>query len=213
MQIDKDKDYIQDFVKLSESIVILCADKGNDTVAAGIALLSYIKETAGKEAVLIYAGDIGKISSSLMSLYDVQTEFEPKILKVTINHKDTTIKTVNYYKESDSRLVLEMSPVERNFDLGKIKYDFSGIDYDLIITVGASKLEDLRTLYQNNKGDFDKSTVVNIDNSSNNENYGKLNIVDSEEDTISSMLFKKFSEWGYVPDKTASKALLAGMSE
>ena len=193
--------------------MILCADKGNDTVAAGIALLSYIKETAGKEAVLIYAGDIGKISSSLMSLYDVQTEFEPKILKVTINHKDTTIKTVNYYKESDSRLVLEMSPVERNFDLGKIKYDFSGIDYDLIITVGASKLEDIGALYQNNKGDFDKSTVVNIDNSSNNENYGKLNIVDSEEDTISSMLFKKFSEWGYVPDKTASKALLAGMSE
>ena len=109
MQIDKDKDYIQDFVKLSESIVILCADKGNDTVAAGIALLSYIKETAGKEAVLIYAGDIGKISSSLMSLYDVQTEFEPKILKVTINHKDTTIKTVNMQAKTIVRSLLNAS--------------------------------------------------------------------------------------------------------
>ena len=132
---------------------------------------------------------------------------------MTLDYNGTTIESVNYYtKEDESKLVLEVRPIERNFDLGRIKYDFVGTSYDLIITVGVDRLESLADLYYKNEADFKKADIINFDNSHNNSNFGKINIVDTSCDSLSAMLFKKFSDWNYIPSKDASKSLLIGLS-
>jgi len=213
MKIDKKNDYFQDIAKLSNSITVVVAKRGSDAVGAAVAIASYIKENFGKNPSVIYRGDMTNIDPALLELYKVKTDFEPKTLKVILDHKNTAIDSVNYFKEEDETLVLEISPVDRDFDIeNRIKYAFSGEEYDLIITIGASKLEDFDDFYDKNKIDFDKATIINIDDSSNNTNFGKLNIVETNVDSLSGLVFSKFAEWDNKPTKLASKALLIGMS-
>lgn len=213
MQLDKNKNHIRDLIASSKNIVVICSDVSVDCVAAGVSLAKYIEDVFNKHPSVVYTGDMSRIPVDLLKIRKLGTDFESKILKVILNYKDTQIETLDYYKEEDSsRLILEISPVERNFDLGRIRYEFEGTDYDLIIVIGASRLKDLGNLYHDNKKDFNRASIINVDISGDNENFGKINIVDVNYSSISSLLFKKYYDWGYVPNQEVSKSLLIGLS-
>lgn len=212
MQIEKKEDYINDFVQKAKNILIIAHNNGNDSLATSIAMAKYIEKNFQQYPTVIFSGDFSNIDAELLSLYDVKEDFESKTLKITLDYKDTTIETANYYKdEENSKLVMEVKPVEDTFDVKRINYTFEGKEYDLVITVGLSRLEDLGNMYIKHKSTFDTATIVNFDISRTNQNYGKINIVNPDADSLASMLFAKFAEWKYSPDKEVSKSLLVGM--
>lgn len=213
MQVDNNtQDYVKEFIGSAINILIVSHNNGNDSLATGIALAKYIEKSFDKSPTVIYSGDFAHIDAELLSLYEVKEDFEPKSLKISLNYKDTQIETVNYYNdEENAQVVMEIKPVQDDFDTNRINYTFEGKEYDLVICVGVSSFADLGDIYARHQKTFDTATIINIDNSKNNQNYGKINIVNSDADSLASLLFAKFAEWQYIPDREVSQSLLVGM--
>lgn len=203
---------ITDLVEKANSIAVVCGLSGASTVPGGIAVTSYIEDVYGKNSDIYYIGDFSLVDSALFSQADIKSKFSQKSLKISIDFSNTDIKTVDYYKDGDSKLVLEVSPIVDKFENDRVSFEVVGVHYDLLITIGLPELSKLGDFYSNNKPVFEKASIINIDNSSENKNYGDLNIVDFSAQSISSLIFNKFIEWGYVPSKKASKSLLVGLS-
>lgn len=207
-----DKSHIADLIQSAKNIAILCNNGTSDSVAAGIALGEYIEDSFSKVPTVIYPFDLETLNINLLEIRNLFTDFEPKVLKVRLNFNGTDIETVDYHKENND-LILEIRPVGRNFDMDRIKFDLDGIEYDLIITLGAKNLHSFGEFYSKNKEEIKNANIINIDNSRNNDNFGKINIINPDAEKISSLILSKFAEWGYTPSKDAAKSLLIGISE
>lgn len=184
---------------------VISAGRGNESLACAIALASYISEKWDKSPQIIYAGDTSELNQDLMNSADIRTGIEKQSLKITIDYSGTSIKSVDYdNREEESKLVLEVKPVNSDFNTDRIKFDVAGKDFDLIIAVGFVSLDDLQKVYS---GD---GSVVNFDNSSDNRNFGKINIVDTDSESLCALLLKKFGDWGYTPSRKVARILLMG---
>ncbi|PIR42798.1 hypothetical protein CO058_03490 [candidate division WWE3 bacterium CG_4_9_14_0_2_um_filter_35_11] len=203
---------ITNLIEKSHSIAVICGLSGESTVPVGIAIASYIEDVYGRKSDIYYSGDFSIVNSELFSQADIKSKFMQKSLKISIDFSNTDIKTVDYYKDGDSKLVLEVSPIVDKFENDRVSFDVVGAHYDLIIAIGLSELSDLGDFYSKNEVVFEKAEIINIDNSPKNKNYGSLNIVDFSASSISLLIFSKFLEWGYIPSKKASKSLLVGLS-
>lgn len=203
---------ITNLIEKANSIAIICGSLGASTVPGGVAMASYIEDVYGRRCDIYYNGDFSVVDADLFSQVDIKSKFIQKSLKISIDFSNTDIKTVDYYKEGDSKLVLEVSPIVDKFENDRVSFDVIGAHYDLILTIGLSELLDLGDFYTKNENIFEKSQIINIDNSAKNKNYGNLNFVDFSAQSISSLIFSKFLEWGYTPSKRASKSLLIGLS-
>lgn len=212
MQTRQDRGHTNSLVAAAKNIAIVSGRQGTDGVAAAIAISEYIKDKFNKTPVVIYPFDSGEFNNELLMIENVIDGLEPVSLKISLNYEGTNIESVDYRKEDDSKLILEIKPVERDFDMERIKYELNGTTYDLVITIGAKNLSDLGDFYTKNKGELEKASVINIDNSINNENFGKLNIVSPEAANLSTLVLTKFGEWGYTTSKAAAKSLLIGLN-
>lgn len=201
-------------IERSSKIAIVCAERGSDSVASGIALSKYLKQKYRKHASLYYSGDISLIPSKLRNLETIENNFNRRSLRVTLDYEGTDISSVDYYNEAESsKLIIDINSVGIDFNIDRIKYDFIGSDFDLIITIGSSNLHSLGYIYEENRDIFNRAKIINIDNSGSNENFGTINIVDAKADSLSGLLLQLFSTFGFVVDKNISKILLLGLSE
>lgn len=213
MQTIPDKDHVNSLIEQAQNIAIISARRGTDGVAAAIGMAEYINDKFGKTANVIYPYPSTEFNNELLMIRNVLNSLDPVSLKITLNYAGTSIESVDYRKEDDSKLILEIKPVERDFDMNRIKYELTGNSYDLIITVGAKSLAALDDFYTKNKPEFDKASIINMDNAVSNENFGKINVVSPVALNLSTLMLTKFGEWGYTPGKMAAKSLLLGMTE
>ncbi len=211
MQIQKDS-YLDEIIRNSGSIAVLAGNADNDTVASAVALSMFLNEKYGKKGVVVCKGDPKIIDPGISETYDILTDFEDKILKVIIDYSGSGIESVDHYKQEGQKLVLEIKPVKRDFDMNRIKYELEGGKYDTIVALGISNMEQFKNYYGNYNGTEDTVTIINIDSSHNNQNYGRINIVIPEAESLIALLMKKFSEWGYTPSKEVSKVMLMGLN-
>ena len=203
---------ITNLIEKAHNIAVMCGPSGEATVPGGIAIASYIEDVYGRKADICYGGDFSIVSADLFSQAEIKSKITQKSLKISIDFSNTDIKTVDYYKDGDSKLVLEISPIIDKFENDRVSFEVVGTHHDLIITVGVLELSELGDLYSKNQTLFEKTEIINIDNSPKNKNYGVLNLVDFSAQSLSSLIFAKFLEWGYIPSKKASKSLLVGLS-
>ena len=194
MQIQKDQ-YFDEIIRNSNSLAVLTGKGGNEAVASAVAFSMFLNEKYGKKSVVVYKGDPKLIDPELSENHDILTDFEEKILKIIIDYAGSGIESVDHYKQNDQKLILEIKPVKRDFDMNRIKYEFEGGKYDTVIAMGIQTLEQFKKYY----GEFDDTTgtltIINIDSSHNNQNYGRINIVIPEAESLIALLMKKFSEF------------------
>ncbi len=217
MNVDR-KEHIDEIIKKANKIAIIAAPVGVDILAASIALSEYIDHQYNKNAVVIYASKTASASQEIPEDFPTTREYltdvEERALQVKINYAGTEIQTIDYYKDDDSNLVLDIKPINANFvPDDKIKYEVKGGSYDLYITLGIQSLEKLEQSVSIKKEEVEKADVINIDLSNDNALYGKINIILPEADSYSSLLLAKFGEWKYTPKREISKILLYALSK
>ena len=211
MQISKDSQTALKTIQDAKSVGLLVAE--NTSVDSGAALMAlfHLFSAPGKKVVPIVPGRIPDGVRGLPSSIEIKQGFGPKNLVVTLDTNRTPIERVSYRTE-DQKFRLTIHPLERNFEVENIHYSYEGLNFDLLITLGVKRLADLGGIYEKNRLEFSQVVIINLDFSSQNENYGQINIVDPSKSSVSELIFHQLLAWEMVPSKEVAQCLLTGLA-
>lgn len=205
------KDKVESLLNESNNIAIIPAKyDGGDAFCAGVAIFHMLKEK-DKNVSVVYPGKLPKDTEGLIKDEYLNKKLGERNLLVSIDYSKTSASNVHYSTE-DGVLHLKIGPVPADFDNNSnITSSVSGFNFDLVISIGAPAVEDLGSSYEKLDTTSKVSRILNIDNSSTNERYGFVNIVDQNATSLSLMVLQKASEWGMTPNDRAAKSLLKGI--
>ena len=213
MKVSTDSQTALKTIRDAKSVGLLVSEGANaDAVAAAMALYHLLSLTCKTERVVpIVPGKISHEARGLPSSAAIKQDLGPKNLVVTLDTNTTPVEKVSYRSEGD-KFQLVIHPVNRSFEVENIEYSYEGLDFDLLITLGVGKLKDLGEIYKKNRAEFSKSTIINVDVSAQNENYGQINIVDPTKSSVSELIFHQLLAWELVPSKEVAQCLLTGLA-
>lgn len=198
-------------IEEARNIVILPSKvAGIDSFSSAVGLY-YMLKAGGKEVTILYPGMIPENFGNIDDI-NIADNSSARELVVSVDYSNTAATKVNYSTENDV-LRFSLSPVERDFDLSRVKSEIRGYDFDLIITVGAPSREDLGRLLEDVGGSFGGVDILNIDNSERNQRYGNINVVEPGFDSISLLVLNHAIKWELVVSSKVAEALLKGISK
>lgn len=181
--------------KSKEILIVLPLEKNGGTVSAGLALYLFLKKLNKK--VDIASSSKNKINDknnwSFLPAINELNENLKNLRKfiISLNIKNSKVKQIKYTLEKD-KLNFIISPEKDWFKPSDVNSYPGGFKYDLIITIDTSDLESLGEIYDNNVEFFYKTTIINIDKSSANEEYGQINYIDLNISSSSEILYYLF---------------------
>ena len=182
---------------------------GIDSFSSAVGLYYMLKDE-GKNVSIIYQGAIPEDFGSVDDV-EISNSSSSRELLVSVDYSGTSASKVNYSTENDI-LHFSISPIDRDFDLSRVKSEIKGFDYDLIITLGAPSRNDLGKLLEDVGGGFGGVDILNIDNSERNQRFGNINVVDPSFDSISLLVLNHALKWNLAVSSRAAEALLKGIS-
>ena len=210
-QVNQGRSLLED----AKSILIaLSANPSVDTVASGLAL--YLSLSAAGKSVSIscptpmtvaYNNLIGvdKISTSLIGR-------NGRNLVISFPYQEGSIEKVSYNIENNTfNLVIEPRENFPSVTEDVMRYSYSGGSIDAIVTLGASQIDNLESLYSSNQGLFQEKPVINIDYQNQNTKFGKINIVDTSSSCVSEIIISLLSGFGLNLEADIATNLLAGI--
>lgn len=116
------------------------------------------------------------------------------------------------YEVEDGKLKLFVTVKSGAIDTEQVTVESAKFHYDLIVSVGATDLENLDGVYDDNPEMFFAIPVINIDHQAGNEQFGKINWVDLSVASTSEMILKLIKEWNAsLLDEKIATNLLTGI--
>jgi len=203
---------ISDLIKKARNIAVVPSKVGGvDAFGAGLGLYFLLKGE-GKNVSIVYQGQKPEGFEGLIDDKEITTNVGQRELVISVDYSGTEASKVHYSTEDDI-LFLTISPVSRSFDLEKIKAKIRGFDFDLIFTVGAQDPGDFGQVFSELENEFSSSNIINLDNNANNQKFGKINLVDLDESSLSLLVLNNSIKWDLRLDRNAAKSLLKGIVE
>jgi nanoRNase/pAp phosphatase (c-di-AMP/oligoRNAs hydrolase) len=215
MQIDvQTNEQLINVLHSAENIAIVPAKgAGTDAFCAGVALHLMLR-SLDKSSKILYPESVPESCQELIAPSDLITAFSQRQLTVTIDYAGEHDAKAWYEPEGET-LKVKLAPVSKGFDPSlkvRAKLD-SGFDFDTAIVLGANELEDLGFVYEEIRTDLAKSTIINLSNSSKNNRFGSINIIDPMSDSLSQLIIKKAPLWELTITTQAAQALLLGITQ
>lgn len=180
----------------NDILIVLPKKPVLDHVAAGLAM--YLALSAqGKRVNIICPDPMTVEFNHLVGVDKVGRNVNgssAKNLVISFPYQEGSIEKVSYNIENNAfNLVIEPREGYPQITPEVIRYSSSGGNTDLVITIGAGSLSDLDSIYSNNQALFLEKSVINIDTTANNQNFGKINIVDPQSSSVSEVIVNLFS--------------------
>jgi len=100
-----------------------------------------------------------------------------KDLLITIDTKSAAVGELRYEK-SDDQLTIILSPKYKPLSPASVTIGAGAAGADCIITMGAASLDQLGDLFHQNPRLFFETPIINLDQSTANDQYGEINLVD-----------------------------------
>lgn len=183
---------------------------GADPFCAGVGLYHVLKDLS-KSVQLIYQGKVPDGCEDMLSKDEVVSNIKHKELYITIDYNDTKVETVQYTAE-DGIFYLKLAPIDKNFDMSKIRAEIVGHKSDVFVMVGAQDPEDLGQTYHELEKEILTGSIINIDNTERNSRWGHFNIVDPAKDSNSLLTMHTLLGWDFNISTRAAEAFLKGVS-
>jgi len=203
---------LKEEIQKSSSILILLPQTHTiDKVASALALFLALKKSdknisiaSPQKATVAYNRLIGvnKISNSLGN----------KNLVISFDYVKDSIEKVSYNIKNDKfNLVVEPKPGKPSLNPDKVTYSHTGTEAELIFTIGVKKQDDLGPFLQENRSLFREKTIVNIDNSPNNAQFGQINLHNPKASSTSQIIISLFKDLSLPIDQDIATDLYAGL--
>ena len=203
---------IQSIIEPASSILVVLPQKVNhDKVASALAL--YLALTKNNKKVDIVCSRPMTVEfSNLVGVDKVSQSLAGNNLVISFDYQQDSIEKVSYHIE-DNKFNLVVQPKENFPPLSpeKVSYSFAGGQGDAVIVLGAGSFNDLGEIYFKNKDFFDNSQSIVLDIYPNNNQFGKINLVDSEISCYAEMVTNLLVALGLQVDEDIATNLMQGI--
>ncbi|MDP2812341.1 MAG: hypothetical protein Q8O32_01485 [bacterium] len=141
-----------------------------------------------KKVDLVFAGQIPKYNFFPEGIKINDSIDNINKFKIILDISQTQLKQLSY-DVKDNELLIDIVPANGNFKSEDVKTEVGDYKYDLIIVFGAEDLDLLGEVFSEHRHFFQHTTIINIDNSVLNENFGQLNIVESNVSSLAEISY------------------------
>ncbi len=206
--LQKIKDTIASASKVS---IAVSATPSVDQMAAALAL-SLSLQSQGKSVTVVSPTEPIVELSSLVGIDKVKTSNEGTggDLVVSFPYREGEIEKVSYTIENGSlNIVVKAGEMGLTFSEQDVQFKRGSDKPELLFTIGAARLSDVEGMFP--EGSLQDVTVINIDNSSENEGFGAMVLVSPRFSSLSEQMADLMLNLGYDIDVDASQNLLSGI--
>jgi len=198
------------FSKLIEQsndvLILLDKDQSADSVAVALFFENFLS-TKGKKMQIVAKS---KLPENLSYLKDKITDkIEPPKLVVSFNWHETAVDKVTYDLEGENFNFI-VTPKDKKIKPEDINFSYRGKEVDLVITLGLSNLS---LLEEYEREYIQRKTLVNIDNSSENQMFGSVNIVDEAADALCAIIADVAEKSDLSLSTDQAEVLLSGLRQ
>ena len=141
----------------------------------------------------------------------VLSEPLPKEFIVSLDTSKSPLSQLRYEKNERSADIIfspKTSPISREF----VSFKEGKISCDCVISLGIAHKEYVEKILIREGVHLPENTIVNVDISRENENYGMVNLVDASRHSIAEIVFRLISAWLQAPqDATHLTLMLAAI--
>lgn len=190
-----------------------------DKLASGLALFLSLKQLQ-KEVFIVTSDTIKVEHSKLFGVGQVMNSV-PNVVggNLTISLEgvvasDGTVPALDkldWFPEGQNlNLVFHVLPGQQ-FQPSQITPKYQGGAFSTIFVIGANTLTDLGPIYSQNTQVFSNVSIINIDNSANNSQFGQVNLIDPNASSISEIVYQILPQLGAPIDQDISTNVLTGI--
>lgn len=195
----------------ANSTLVLTTEKPSfDAVASALAMYLSLKN-AGKNVSIASSSEPIVRDSHLVGLDKIQTEIGSTNLAISFPYQEDSIEKVSYNVEGDHFKLL-IQPKEGFEPIKKedLSFNYTGASADLVIIIGASRIEDVGSIILNEKDLLEKATIVNISDVPGS--FGKINLVDPNS-SLSEIVTAIIQETSLQLTKDTAQNLMQGIED
>jgi nanoRNase/pAp phosphatase (c-di-AMP/oligoRNAs hydrolase) len=192
-------------------LVLIKANPNLDQVAAGLGLYLSLKKQ-DRNVVIGCPTSMTVAFNRLIGVNKISSSLGNRNLIISFDYIEESIEKVSYNIEDNKfNIVIEPKSDFPTIDSQQVNFNYSGTRADLIFVIGAQQLDDLQNFYTQNKQVFEQAATVNIDNKTNNKQFGKINLIKTEAVAISEIMASMIKSLGMPADEDVVTNLYAGI--
>lgn len=181
------QDFFSFIEKSNHILLIIPPNPSIDYISSSFVLAQIIKKRK-KEVTLFYQENIpDKISFLKKPENIIKNLSGSRDFLLIFNTEKNKIIEINS-QEKENEYIIKLTPEKGSIDPRDFSFIPANFKYDLIISIGIKSLESLGEIYLENNDLFFEIPKINIDNSSLNENYGQMNIVNPTASSCAEMI-------------------------
>ncbi len=200
-----------ELIRQATNILIVTGREPNNDQLSAIVALQRVLVRQQKQTSVVISDRLPKSAE----LYD--TKFISKDLDgirdfiIDINMGTVTVDKLKYNVQDD-HLKVTITPLNGNFKASDVSFDQGAFKFDLVIVIGVAQINRLDRIVEQNPTIFDGLHLINIDYHRINENYGSVNVVDTNSSSVCEILVSLIEslEQGMI-DETVATALMCGI--
>lgn len=208
-QIDQLKELI---AKIQSMAIAIKRNPSIDEMAAALALYLSLQNLNKTVSIASPSDPLVEVSG-LVGIDNVKTQFENngKDLVVSFPYQDGEIEKVSYTLENGYlNIIVKAGEQGLSFSEKDVEYKRGGgASAELLFVIGTSRLTDLGNLYDADA--LKDTTVVNIDNKTDNSSFGDVAIVDPQMSSVSEMVAQIITLLDLPNDIDIAQNLMSGI--
>lgn len=210
--LTQEQQIFEQIKKAKNILITFSAEWSGDAVSSALALNSFLKKLGKQVDVVADPTHKNSLYSFIPGYDDIKDNFSNlKNFIISLNTKDTKVEKIKYNKE-ENKINFIVTPKEGTFSKEDITTTQSKYKYDLIISIDATDIESIGDIYEDDTEFFYKIPLINIDNHSENEEFGQINLIDLTAVSSSEILFNLLSNYSRDNiDQDIATALLTGI--
>lgn len=206
------QDQLKNQIESAENILILTIEKPSHDAAAASWAMAHLLKGLGKNPTVLQR-ESGTESFSFLPPPDKMEKEITGTRDFVLSFDTTRNKIIDFRTENKiDAFEIYITPENEAIDPRDFSFIPAKFKFELVIILGCQNLEGLGKMSEENSDLFFEVPIANIDNSTANENFGQINIVDVTASSVSEMLSGIFKNiWEKQTDQNIAQCLLAGL--
>ena len=206
------KQQFKEFLEKSKNILIVIPENPSGDAVGSAWALYYFLEKTGKVPSIAFSNNLSVKYNFLPKPERVATEISSaRDFILSFDTSRNKIKDVRC-EEKEGKYEIFITPEKGSVDPRDFSFIPAQFKYDLVIVLDSPDLEKLGKLYENNADLFFEVPVVNIDCKSENDNFGKVNLIGTTSSSCAEILYYLLEEMApEMLDEKICQCLLTGI--